>query len=203
MLSGDDRDAPLPEDLRSRELVQRSARAREQVRPDDGRRGGVDEVPVVDAIGASKIRAVNPQPCGRVAARVLVRQQDDREEPRLVPGRRQENLDLRERQRGELTSQFPYLRHVEAEKTVTGPVFSGTGPEETLRARGPTRIREPTHATQDERRTLTHHGRRTLTYDGRRTLAPCRRLHQNVVSSPTSNSPSLFTRAPRATARLS
>jgi hypothetical protein len=55
------------------------------VRANDARRREIDEVPVVDAIGIREIGTKDVLSVGRVTARIAVDEDDEREEPRLVP----------------------------------------------------------------------------------------------------------------------
>ena len=126
------------------------------MRADDIRRRNVHEIPVVDAIGASKIQPVDPLLCRHVGPAVRVREQDHREQPHFVPARVEQLLDFGEREIAELARHCSDLRDREAEEAVSLAVLSGSRLEESQRVDRALRIAHRSHATHYACRCLTH-----------------------------------------------
>src|SRR6476469_4697506 len=79
------RDSPLPEIGRSRESFEHLELVRNDMRADNVLGGRIDQIPVVDASRVRKIRIVHGLLVGTLAALVDAHQEDQPEEPLLVP----------------------------------------------------------------------------------------------------------------------
>jgi len=89
MLRRDHRDPPLPERLRFREPSQNGPIAIGEMRADDLRRGAVDEIPVIDPARVSQVQAMNRTADLRVTSGMLPHENEQRQQPLLVPRRLQ------------------------------------------------------------------------------------------------------------------
>src|SRR5262245_56831330 len=109
-------------------------------------RRAIDEIPVVDALRVLEIEAEDLLALGGCAACVRVADENDRQQPRLVPRLAEQRFDVAERQSTKLARDLSRFRHADAEELVAGAVLTRCGLEESLEDLRVGRISELTQA---------------------------------------------------------
>src|SRR4051794_40585586 len=100
------------------------------MRADDLAPGDVDQGPAINTIRTIQIKPEDRLAQRRIAAAMLLDQNDQRQQPRLVPRRLEELRERVERAVLCLARRRADLRHRQTEEAIAFAVLAGTGAEE-------------------------------------------------------------------------
>ena len=126
---GDDGNAAVPKRGRAGELIERRTIAGDKVGPEDVRRRGVHEVPIIDAAAILKVEAGDAVANAGVAVLEMVDEDEQAEGAGFVVGRLQEAFATGEVEMAILASELAKGRRRDAEKAVAVGVLAFAGLE--------------------------------------------------------------------------